>query len=254
MTFAKQKAELEVALARGDFAVFYQPQVHAATGAVAAVECLLRWRHPQRGLLAPGAFLPGLEHDEGLIQDLGELVLRQACRDARAWPKIHIAVNVSAVQFRLPDMGDRLVAIAAAEGFALDRVEVEILETFYFENPSRMRDMLDILRAKGLRVALDDFGTGYASLSALLELPLDKLKIDASFVHKCHELKSASIIHAVVAAARSIGLKVTAEGVETEAQQSFLRAAGCHYLQGFLFSRPVEAEQITAMLAAASKA
>jgi EAL domain-containing protein (putative c-di-GMP-specific phosphodiesterase class I) len=152
------------------------------------------------------------------------------------------------VQFRLPSFADKLVAIAQEEGLPLSRLELEILETSYFEDPVRMRGVLTGLRAQGVKIALDDFGTGYSSLAALMELALDKLKIDAGFVKKFEDIKSASIIHAIVALARAIGLKITAEGVEEARQQSFLRSAGCHYLQGYLFSEPVEASVITGML------
>jgi len=225
-----QKADLRNAIRSGEICVFYQPQVHAATGKIASVECLARWRHPERGLLTPGMFLTEFEHDEEIMNELCDAVLRTACRDALAWSDIGIAVNLSPNQFRF--------------------LELAILETFYFEEPGRMRDVLSRWREQGLHIALDDFGTGYASLSALLDLPLDKLKIDASFVQKCEDVKSASIIHAIVAVARAIGLKVTAEGVETEAQKNFLRIAGCHFLQGYLFSPPVPACDITKMLSA----
>ncbi len=250
MNFLGQKADLRSAIRRGEICVFYQPQVHAGTGKIASVECLARWRHPERGLLAPGGFLMELADDEEINNELCEAVLRTACRDALAWPDIGIAVNLSPIQFRSQDLGERMISIARESGLPLKRLELEILETFYFEEPDRMRDVLSRWREQGLRIALDDFGTGYASLSAILALPLDKLKIDASFVRQCEDVKSASIIHAIVALARAIGLKVTAEGVETEAQRSFLRIAGSHFLQGYLFSRPVPADDITRMLGA----
>ena len=245
-----QKADLRNAIRSGEICVFYQPQVHAATGKIASVECLARWRHPERGLLTPGMFLTEFEHDEEIMNELCDAVLRTACRDALAWSDIGIAVNLSPNQFRFQDLGERITSIARESGLPLKRLELAILETFYFEEPGRMRDVLSRWREQGLHIALDDFGTGYASLSALLDLPLDKLKIDASFVQKCEDVKSASIIHAIVAVARAIGLKVTAEGVETEAQKNFLRIAGCHFLQGYLFSPPVPACDITKMLSA----
>ena len=242
-------AVLQAAFGRGEIVVLYQPQVTAADSKLNAVECLVRLQHPERGLLPPAEFLPAIENDEVAIQAMGHAVLRQACRDAASWPGLSIGVNISPVQFRLPHLADSIVEIANEESFPLDRLELEILETAYFENPAHMRDVLTGLRTKGVRIALDDFGTGYSSLSALLELPLDKLKIDASFVKKSDTIRSASIIHAIVALARGIGLKVTAEGVETEQQRSFLRAAGCHYLQGYLFSKPVSALAIGRMIA-----
>lgn len=240
--------DLRAAIGRGEIVVHYQPQVAAASGDIIAVECLARWQHPERGLLSPNDFLPTVNNDESIIQLLGETVLRKACRDAREWPDITVGLNVSPVQFRLPSFADKLVVIARDEGLPLKRLELEILETSYFEDPLRMREMLTGLRAQGVKIALDDFGTGYSSLAALLELPLDKLKIDAGFVKKFEDVKAVSIIHAIVALARAIGLKITAEGVEDPRQQSFLRSAGCHYLQGYLFSRPVAADIITSML------
>lgn len=243
-----RKSELLEAIGRGEIVVHYQPQIAAATGSVAGVECLMRWNHPRDGLLPPGAFFNGVEDDETVIQALCETVLRQACRDALAWPGIFVGINLSPVQFRLAGFADRLIAIAREEKFPLERLELEILETSFFEDPAGMRAVLSQFRAAGVRIALDDFGTGYASLSALLDLPLDKLKIDASFVRQCDQLRPASIIHAIVALARAVGLKVTAEGVETQAQRNFLRAAGCHYLQGYLFSHPAPAALIPALI------
>ena len=242
--------ELIAAVRNGEIFALYQPQVSSLTGELAGVECLVRWRHPERGVLNPAEFLPTVEDNEDIIQLLGETVLRQACRDAAAWPGLFIGMNISPVQFRLPDLADRIVAIAEEARFPLNRIELEILETSYFENPDHMREVLSGFRKLGVCIALDDFGTGYSSLAALLELPLDKLKIDAEFVHKFDDIRSASVIHAIVALARAIGLKVTAEGVETEQQRSFLRSSGCHFLQGYLFSKPVVADVITQMIAA----
>ena len=243
------KNVLRAAVSRGEITVYYQPQVSAETGALAGVECLVRWRHPERGFISPAEFLPAVADDEHIIQLLGETVLRQACEDAAAWPDIVIGVNISPVQFRLPELAGRIIAIAKEEGFPLNRLELEILESSYFENPAHMREVLTGLRVQGIRIALDDFGTGYSSLAALLELPLDKLKIDSGFVKKFDDLRGAPIIHSITTLALAIGLKVTAEGVETHAQQIFLRAAGCHFLQGYLFSEPVAADAITRMIA-----
>ena len=244
------KDGLLAAIGRDEIVVFYQPQVSAISGELVAVECLARWNHRQLGVLAPAAFLPLIENDEASVQMLGEAVLKQAVRDAAHWPDLTIALNVSPIQFRLPQLADRVVNIIQAAGFAPSRLELEILETSYFENPVQMCEVLTRLRSQGIRIALDDFGTGYSSLAALMELPLDKLKIDGSFVRKSGTIRSAAIIHAVVALARGIELKVTAEGVENEEQRSFLRAAGCHYLQGYLFGKPMPAGDFSALVAA----
>ncbi len=244
------KSALINAVRTGEIFVLYQPQVLASTGELAGVECLVRWRHPERGVLKPAQFIPVVEDDEEIIQMLGGSVLRTACRDAAAWPHLFIGVNISPVQFRLPGLTGGLVAIVEEAGFPFHRIELEILETSYFENPEHMRDVLSELRKLGMGIALDDFGTGYSSLAALLELPLDKLKIDAQFVRKFNDIRSASVIHAIVALARAIGLKITAEGVETEQQRLFLRSSGCHFLQGYLFSQPVVADVITQMISA----
>lgn len=239
---------LHLAIDRGQIVNHYQPQVCAVSGAIAGVECLVRWRHPEMGLLPASDFVSALTDDADLVERIGYAVLRSACRDAACWADLPVAINISPIQFRSPELVSRVVRIAAEEGLSLDRLELEILETAYFENPMRMREALIELRSRGVRIAIDDFGTGYSSLAALLELPLDKLKIDSGFVKQFDNLRSASIIHAIVALARAIGLKVTAEGVETLQQQRFLRAAGCHYLQGFLFAEAVPAAQITRML------
>ena len=244
------KTMLHRAILNGEIVTLYQPQVAGATGELSGVEALVRWAHPQLGLLTPSDFMASTEGDPELEQLIAETVLRQACRDAMNWGRLLVGVNISPVQFKLSDMADRLLAVVREEGIEPGRLEFEILESAYFEDPAHMRDTLVGLRTHGMRIALDDFGTGYSSLSALLELPLDKLKIDASFVQKAHTLRSAAIIHAVVALARAIGLKVTAEGVETVEQEKFLRAAGCHFLQGYLISKPLDAAGIAKLMTA----
>jgi len=248
VTTEEKERALRHAIGRGEIVAFYQPQVSAKSGDIEGVECLVRWKRPGGEIVPPAEFLPPVQDNPELIHLLGETVLRCACRDSVAWPGIMVGINISPIQFRLPHLASRIAAIAAEENMSLDRLELEILETSYFEDPAHMREVLTRLRNLGVKVALDDFGTGFSSLSALLELPLDKLKIDASFVKHFDTVRSASIIHAIVALARAIGLKVTAEGVETAEQQRFLRAAGCHLLQGYLFSPGVSADEITRML------
>jgi EAL domain-containing protein (putative c-di-GMP-specific phosphodiesterase class I) len=189
-----------------------------------------------------------------VIRDLGAWVLRQACRDGLAWPSLVVGVNVSPIQFRDPDFCSTVRGIADAAGMPLERLELEVTEGAYFDDVERALVELKRLRALGVQIALDDFGTGYASLTYLRRLPFTKVKIDKSFVDECQSVGAAAIIHAVIAMSRALGLKVTAEGVETEEQRRFLRAAGCHYLQGYLFARPLPAREITARLAAPQSA
>ena len=183
-----------------------------------------------------------------MIIELGETVLRQACQDAMRWPDLSIGVNVSPLQFRDPAYADKLEHIVRDSGLPFERLELEIVESSYFDDPDKADKILRRIRDLGIKIALDDFGTGYSSLSCLLRLPLDRIKIDRSFVSGIDTVRSASIVHAIIALARAIGLKVTAEGIETDDQQKFLRAAGAHMLQGFLFSMPVTAERIDQLL------
>ena len=231
--------------------LLYQPQVRADGLSLASVEALVRCRRPERGLVLPVDFVQFAERNE-LIDQLGAWVLRRACRDGANWPGLRVAVNVSPRQFRSPDFIGFVQATAVAEGMPFDRLEIEITESAYFDDPDRAEQELRLLRALGIRVALDDFGTGYASLSYLRRLPLDKIKIDKSFVDGLDTADGAAIVQAVLALARALRLEVTAEGVETIAQREFLVAAGCTYLQGHLFSQAVSAAEISALLATGS--
>lgn len=242
------KADILHAIANGEMTPHYQPQMSADGVRVCGIEALARWNHPQHGLIMPGHFLPQLSGDAQAMQALCDAILRQGCRDGRNWPGVRIAVNIDPQQFHIDGFVERIETITAEEGFPLNQLELEITEASYFDNPARMHRLLSRLRRRGVSIALDDFGTGYSSLSCLIELPLDKLKIDAHFVRNIDQLRGASVIHAVVALARAIGLKVTAEGVETHRQKDFLRISGCHYLQGYFFSRPVGAAEMASKL------
>ncbi len=232
--------------------VHYQPQVSADGNTIVGVEALARLRKPDGTLAQPDEFIPNAQSDLDAISLLGEFVLEQACRDARSWEQITVGVNVAPAQCNRPGFAAHVLDVIARSGITPQRLELEILESSWFDDATTAVDVLRRLRTAGVSIAMDDFGTGYASLGALLELPLNKLKIDRSFISKCHEIRSASIVHAIVALARAIGLKITAEGVENKTQARFLRVAGCHYLQGFFFSPPVPASQITAMMSAKS--
>ncbi len=236
-------SDLRAAIDQGQLRVLYQPQMTSDGSRMASVESLVRWEHPVHGLLSPGHFVP-LAEKTNLISRLGEAVLRQACTDGLRWPQIAVGVNVSPLQFRDPEFAIKVERIVRETGLPFERLELEIVESSYFDDPDKAEAMLRHLRDLGVRIALDDFGTGYSSLSCLLRLPLDKIKIDRSFVVGVDTIRSASIVHAIVALARAIGLKVTAEGIETEEQQRFLRSAGAHYLQGYLFSAPVPYQMI----------
>jgi EAL domain-containing protein (putative c-di-GMP-specific phosphodiesterase class I) len=236
-------------LSAGQFSVVYQPQVDATTTRVAAVEALVRWCHPEKGMIPPDVFIKQAERD-GDIEVLGRWVLETACRDAAAWSGIRVAVNASPLQFQAPDFVAHVKDTLNVTGLSAGRLELEITEGIFFADAKAAEQQMDELRCHGIRLALDDFGTGFSSLSYLRQMPFDKVKIDKSFVQDIDRMESAAIIHAIVALARAIGLKVTAEGVETAEQHRFLKICGCHFLQGYLFSKPIPAEQITSLLMA----
>jgi diguanylate cyclase len=227
----------------------FQPIVTANGEKTVGVEALCRWQHPRRGEILPSQFIPIAEHSE-LIFPLGDWVLRQACREAAAWPGLSLAVNVSPLQFRRPDFVAVVERILAETGFSAGRLELELTESTLIGNVEDTTAAMQKLKSLGVRFALDDFGTGYSSLLYLRTFPFDKLKIDRSFVGNIENATdAAAIVHAVVSLGRGLGMKVTAEGVETAEQYLFLRAAGVHALQGYRFGRPVSAEAIAKRLA-----
>ena len=228
--------------------VLYQPIFNASGDRVVGVEALARWLHPTRGNISPTEFIPIAEHS-GLIIELGACVLRRACLDGKAWPGIDVAVNVSPLQFRRPDFVDMVERILAETGFDPTRLELELTESTLLGNVESAEIAMRRLKALGVKLALDDFGTGYSSLQYLRRLPFDKIKIDRGFVLSIEKTAdAAAIVHAVVSLGRGLGMKVTAEGVETAEQHLFLRAAGVHYMQGFRFGRPSEAVEIATRL------
>jgi len=241
--------DLREAIESGRLQVLYQPIVNASGETVVGVEALARWPHPTRGIISPNDFIPIAEHS-GLILELGAWVLRRACLDGMAWPKLTVAVNVSPLQFRQSDFVDMVERILAETGFDPARLELEITESTLIGNVDNAESAMRRLKALGVRLALDDFGTGYSSLHYLRRFPFDKLKIDRSFVLSIEKTAdAAAIVHAVVSLGRGLGMKVTAEGVETADQHLFLRAAGVHTMQGFRFGRPQPAADITARIA-----
>ena len=241
--------DLADALKHGMFAVHYQPLVDLGSNRIIGVEALVRWHHPERGLIPPATFIPVAE-ETGLIVALGEWVLNQACRDAAAWPdEISVAVNVSAVQLRHRNFAQTVLLALGASGLRAGRLELEITEGVLLDETEANLETLHLLRRTGMRIAMDDFGTGYSSLTYLRRFPFDKIKIDRSFVRDAGRTTEAgAIIRALVTLGRSLGITTLAEGVETEEQRAAVRAEGCHEMQGYLFSRPRPAAEITAML------
>ena len=231
--------DLREALDRGEFEVFYQPLFNLQAQRVSGFEALLRWRHPDRGLIAPSEFIP-LAEELGLIASIGEWVMVQACAEAVTWPEhITVAINLSPVQFHSSGLVGAVRRALESSGLAARRLELEITESALLQDSETVLVILHELRALGLRTALDDFGTGYSSLSYLRSFPFDKLKIDQSFVREmAHRPDCLAIVKAVLALASELGMATTAEGVETEEQLEYLRQIGCLEVQGFLFDRP----------------
>ena len=242
------EADLREAIDNDRLQLVYQPVVNKSGEVVIGVEALCRWTHPTRGEIPPSEFIAIAEHS-GLIIDLGNWVLRRACIDGKAWPDLMVAVNVSSLQFRRIDFVEVVERILRETQFDPARLELELTESVLLGNVDTAEIAMLRLKALGVRLALDDFGTGYSSLLYLRRFPFDKLKIDRSFVRSIEKAAdAAAIVHAIVSLGRGLGMKVTAEGVETADQQLFLRAAGVHSMQGFRFGRPVTVAEITARL------
>jgi diguanylate cyclase (GGDEF)-like protein len=237
--------DLRKALPAGEFELYYQPVVNLASNEVSGFEALIRWNHPEQGVVAPGAFIP-LAEDIGLIVPIGEWVIRQACATAARWPEdLHVAVNISAIQFRNPGLLQVIIGALAASGLPATRLEIEITETVLLQDKETTLAILHQLRALGVGIAMDDFGTGYSSLTYLQCFPFDKIKIDRSFVKDITEnTGSLNIVRAVAALANGMGMTATAEGVETREQLDKITSEGCTEVQGFLFSKPLPVHEI----------
>jgi diguanylate cyclase (GGDEF)-like protein/PAS domain S-box-containing protein len=233
----KMQQDLRQALVSGGFEIHYQPVVDLRDDKVTGCEALLRWRHPERGMISPAEFIPVAE-DTGLIIELGEWVLRAACAEAASWPDhVRVAVNVSPVQLKCQTLALKVAGALAASGLRASRLELEITEAVLIRDDEAALAILHELRAIGVRIALDDFGTGYSSLSYLKRFPFDKIKIDRCFISDIAEVDgSSAIVQAVVNIAASRNMTTTAEGVETQQQKERLRALGCTEMQGYLFS------------------
>lgn len=248
---------LRLAIEREEFYLVYQPQMEIASGRIVGVEALIRWQNPDLGLVPPDKFI-GIAENSGLIVPIGEWVLRTACEQARKWqdeglPPMPVAVNVSAMQFRQDGFRDLIKNVLRETGLPPQFLELELTESLLLTNADVMFAVLQELDEMGLRLAIDDFGTGYSSLSYLKQFPVKKLKIDRSFIRNVAQNSSdAAITTAIIGMAKSLGLKVIAEGVENKAQMSFLREHRCDEIQGYYFSRPIAAEEVAHKVMSAS--
>jgi EAL domain-containing protein (putative c-di-GMP-specific phosphodiesterase class I) len=242
---------LHRALERGEFAVHYQPQVDIASGRLVGAEALIRWHHPERGMVSPLQFIP-LAEENGMILPIGTWVLREVCRQIRAWRELGLtdlrfAVNLSPRQFRQENLVDNILEILREFDVPASALELEITEGSIMENADAAVSLLNQLSRHGLSIAIDDFGTGYSSLSHLKRFPVSKLKIDRSFVMDIPgDPDDSAIAIAVIQLARSLGLKTVAEGVETAEQRQFLSGQGCDMLQGYWYSKPLDAPSFEA--------
>ena len=242
--------DLRRALDREEFLLHYQPQLDARTGRIVGVEALLRWRHPERGMVSPSQFIPVAE-ERGLIVPIGSWVLREACRQNRAWQKeglraIPVAVNISALQFQQRDLSDEVARALQHSGLAAAYLDLELTESAVMRDAEKSIATMHALKGIGLKLSLDDFGTGYSSLNQLKRLPLDKLKIDQSFVRGLPgDRYDLAISSAIIGMGDALNLRLIAEGVETAAQLQVLRSIGCHEIQGFYVSRPIPAAEFS---------
>jgi diguanylate cyclase (GGDEF)-like protein/PAS domain S-box-containing protein len=247
------EGDLRRALDNGDLTLYFQPQVNVKTRKLMGVEALLRWTHPEQGPISPARFIPVAE-DSGLILPIGDWVLQEAMRQRQAWtdmnlPPVTMAINISAVQFRQQDLVARVRHIAEQTGVDPRQIELELTESMLMQDAREAVAVLSSLSEMGAQLAIDDFGTGYSSLSYLKQFPVDKLKLDQSFVrHMTSDHNDAVIAHATINLGHSLGLEVIAEGVETEDQYAYLLAEGCDVIQGYLFGRPVPASGIEDLL------
>jgi diguanylate cyclase (GGDEF)-like protein len=251
----KLETDLRLALERGEFELYYQPLFDLENDAIGSFEALIRWNHPERGLVSPVEFITVAE-ETGIIVPMGAWALREACRKASEWPdNIRIAVNVSPVQFHRGGLNETIVQALAASGLAPERLEIEITESVFLDGSDSTLKLLHSLRAIGVRVALDDFGTGYSSLSYLQSFPFDKIKIDRSFIENLLTRPGASaIVAAITELAHALGMETTAEGVEDKDQLAELRAHGCSSVQGFLFARPMRARDVEKLFGESARA
>jgi predicted signal transduction protein with EAL and GGDEF domain len=237
--------DLHSALVNGELELFYQPVVSLQTNEIVSCEALLRWHHPERGLISPADFIPVAE-EMGLIIPIGEWVLRTACAEAATWPDhVQVAVNISSTQLANKNLVNVIVGAIASSGIKPNRLELELTESILIKNTFATQATLKSLHEFGVQFAMDDFGTGYSSLGYLLSFPFNKIKIDRSFIAGLPDKKeSYAIVGAIAGLARNLGMRVTAEGVETAQQLEQVRILGCTEMQGYLFSKPRPAQEI----------
>ena len=248
------ETSLRQAIDNEEFTVHYQPRAKSESLRITGVEALVRWQHPQLGLVSPAEFIP-LAEDTGLIVPIGEWVLRESCRQNKqwldeGWPPMHVAVNLSARQFQHQDILGMVVRILKETGLAPKYLELELTESSVMNNAEFAIDVLNGLKAMGVKITIDDFGTGFSSLSYLKRLPIDTLKVDRSFVREApSDPDDAAMVMAIITLAHNLRLSVVAEGVETQEQLQLLRLLGCDEIQGFFFCRPLAVDAVSALLA-----
>jgi diguanylate cyclase (GGDEF)-like protein len=242
--------DLRRALTNGQLELYYQPLINRVSGTVTAMEALLRWNHPERGLIQPGDFIP-LAEEAGLISSLGEWVVRTACAEALTWsPTIKVAVNLSAIQFKGGNLVHTILSALARSGLVASRLEVEITESVLLDDDPATVAVLHQLRGLGVRIVMDDFGTGYSSLSYFRRFPFDKIKIDRSFIRDVtDEGDGLKIVRSIIQLANSLKIDVVAEGVETAEQLRIVSQEGCTEFQGYFFSKPQPASRIAEVIA-----
>jgi len=251
------ESALRRALARDQFALHYQPKVDMATGQITGVEALLRWTHPDLGVLPPAQFIP-LAEETGLIVPIGRWVLKEACAQNMAWQRcglrpVSMAVNLSPRQFVDEHLLQDIDEALAASGMSAVLLQLEVTESMVMRNVSRAVKVLDAIQRRGIRLAIDDFGTGYSSMSLMKQFPIDTIKIDRSFVRDLpDDSEDRAIAQAIISMGKALGLTVVAEGVETAEQEIFLRDHACDEMQGFLFSKPLPPWQVADLLRPAS--
>jgi EAL domain-containing protein (putative c-di-GMP-specific phosphodiesterase class I) len=247
------EACLHVATDKHQFELLYQPKFNLETGALVGTEALIRWRHPERGLVEPAQFVP-IAEDCGLIRPIGRWVVHEACRQVQAWHEaglqpIRVAVNISAVELRSPGFPKQIAAILHETGLAPRYLEIEFTESVLMTHIEEVASVLRVLKGLGLSLTIDDFGTGWSSLSYLRHLPIDALKIDQSFVQEITSSSDAApLVSAVISMGKSLNYRVIAEGVESPEQLAFLRAKGCTEGQGYYFARPLAAQEFARIL------
>jgi EAL domain-containing protein (putative c-di-GMP-specific phosphodiesterase class I) len=247
------EADLRKAIVRNELILHYQPQVDLATDQIVGVEALIRWQHPQLGMVSPVRFIP-LAEETGLIGPIGDWVIRTAVAQNVAWQcagygQLRLSVNLSAYQFGQPELVESIAAVLQEHAMESHQLEIELTESMVMKDVDRAISVLRNLKALGVKLSIDDFGTGYSSLSYLKRFPIDELKIDQSFVQDiATNTDDAAIVLAIISLAHSLRLRVIAEGVETASQLDFLRQHGCDEMQGYHFSRPLPAAELGKLL------